>query len=97
MQVESKINQDDKLSGMFTLWSQKGSKIFRGNIKFLPINNSKTRVESLLYIIPLFLESENMSIPQLVRIAAIYGNAVYTGKNYQELIGDITNKPEISN
>ncbi len=79
MQVESKINQDDRLSGLFTLWSQKGSKIFRGNVKFLPIN------DDILYIVPIFLESESSSIPQLVRIVAVYNNAVYVGSNYHDL------------
>ncbi len=90
MQIESKINQDDRMSSFFTLWSQKGSKIFKGYVKFIPIGRD------IFYIKPIFLESEQMSMPQLVKIVAIYNGAVYIGNNYSELIQSMTNR-NISN
>ncbi len=50
-----------------------------GNIKLLPIN-----------VVPIFVESESSSIPQLVRIVAVYNNVVYVGSNYQGLAQSIT-------
>jgi uncharacterized membrane protein (UPF0182 family) len=79
MQVESRINQDDRMSSFFTLWGQKGSKTFRGNVKFIPLNGQ------ILYVEPIFLESVSTSIPQLVKIAAVFNGTVYIGNNYAEL------------
>ncbi len=80
MQVETKINQDDRMSSFFTLWGQKGSKVFRGNIKFIPVNNG------IFYVEPVFLESEQMSMPELVKIVGIYDGAVYIGSDYSDLL-----------
>lgn len=79
MQVEARINQDDRMSSFFTLWGQKGSKTFRGNVKFIPLNGR------LLYSEPIFLESVSMSMPQLVKIVSIYDGALYLGNNYDQL------------
>lgn len=86
MQVESRINQDDRMSSFFTLWGQKGSKTFRGNIRFIPLNGQ------ILYVEPVFLESTSTSIPQLVKIVAIYNGTVFIGNNYDELSRAITGK-----
>ncbi|MGE5380947.1 MAG: UPF0182 family protein, partial [Methylocystaceae bacterium] len=40
MQIESRINQDSEISQQLTLWDQKGSRIFRGNLLVIPIENS---------------------------------------------------------
>ena len=39
-QVESKIDQDSFLSGQLTLWDQHGSKVIRGNVLAIPVNNT---------------------------------------------------------
>jgi hypothetical protein len=83
MQVETKINQDDRMSSFFTLWGQKGSKVFRGNIKFIPVNSN------IFYVEPIFLESEQMSMPELVKITGIYNGTVYIGNNYRDLLSGI--------
>ncbi len=87
MQVETKINQDDRMSSFFTLWSQKGSKVFRGNIKFIPLGRD------ILYVEPIFLESEQMSMPELVKITAVYRGTVFIGNNYDDLINAMTAGP----
>lgn len=89
MQIDSRINQDDRLSSLFSLWSLKGSRIVRGNTKFIPVGND------LLYVKPIFIESETLSIPQLVRLAAVYQDSVFLGASSPELIQNI--KSEIQN
>jgi uncharacterized membrane protein (UPF0182 family) len=79
MQVEAKINQDETMSSLFTLWGQKGAKTFRGNVKFFPIG------DKILYLEPIFLESTAMGIPQLAKIAAIYQGKVYLGNQYEDI------------
>ena len=83
LQVESLINQNDEVSRMLTLWGQKGSKVFRGNIQFLPFG------KKILYLKPLFLESENTSIPQLAKLIAILDGKVYLANTFEDLIGQL--------
>lgn len=70
MQIESRINQNTEISSQLTLWDQKGSGTYRGNILVIPINNS------LLYIEPLYLQAEASKMPELKRVIAAYGNTV---------------------
>lgn len=68
-QIESRIDQDTEISQRMTLWSQSGSRVIRGNLLVIPID------ESLLYVEPVYLRaSGNSSIPQLKRVIVAYGD-----------------------
>jgi len=61
-QVDARIDQDTDISQRFTLWSQQGSSVFRGNMLVLPIE------DSIIYVEPVFLVSEGSgALPQLRR------------------------------
>ncbi len=70
MQVEARIDQDPTISQALTLWSQRGSKVVRGNLLVLPIE------DSILYVEPLYLLAERSELPELKRVIAVFGNAV---------------------
>ena len=70
MQVEARINQDTTISEQLTLWSQKGSRVIRGNLLVIPVNSS------LLYVEPLYLRAENSELPELKRVIVAYGGKV---------------------
>jgi hypothetical protein len=65
-QVEARINQNDQISPLLTLWDQQGSKVVRGNILVIPVG------DSILYVQPLYLQSENAAIPELKRVIVSY-------------------------
>ena len=65
-QVEARINQNDEISPQITLWSQHGSHVVRGNLLVIPVG------DSILYVQPLYLKSENAAIPELKRIIVSY-------------------------
>lgn len=69
-QIEARIDQDSEISQRLTLWNQKGSSVIRGNLLVLPIN------DSLLYVEPLFLQSEQGKLPALRRVIVIFGERV---------------------
>lgn len=69
-QIESRINQDATISAQLTLWNQSGSRVNRGNQLVIPIERS------LLYIKPLYLQSETSKIPELKRVVVSYAGAV---------------------
>ncbi|MBI4499434.1 MAG: UPF0182 family protein [Chloroflexi bacterium] len=67
MQVESRINQDPTISPQFTLWSQAGTRVLRGNLLMIPIERS------FIYAEPIYLQSETSQIPELKRVIIASG------------------------
>jgi uncharacterized protein len=65
-QVEATINQDPDVSSQRTLWGQQGSQVIMGNLLVTPIE------DSLLYVQPLYLQSDQTQIPQLKRVIVFY-------------------------
>ncbi len=69
-QIEAKIDQDSEISQQLTLWSQQGSSVTRGNLLVIPIE------KSILYVEPLYLQSEQGQLPELKRIIVSDGDRV---------------------
>ena len=65
-QIEARIDQNPAIAEQITLWSQRGSKVIRGDILVIPINGS------LLYVQPLYLRAEKGELPELTRIIVAY-------------------------
>lgn len=69
-QLESRINQNTEISQQLSLWNQQGSRVYRGNLLVIPMDNS------LLYVEPLYLQAENSRIPELKRVIAGFGDEI---------------------
>ena len=65
-QIESRIDQNPEISEQITLWSQSGSRVVRGNLLVIPIE------DSLMYVEPLFLQAESSQLPELKRVIVSY-------------------------
>lgn len=66
-QIENRINQDASISQELNLWSQGGSKVIRGNLLVIPIE------DTLLYVEPMYIESNNeTALPEVKRIIVSY-------------------------
>ena len=61
-QIEARIDQDPTISAQKTLWDQSGSKVVRGSLIVVPINNS------LIYLQPFYLQSTGSAFPEFKRI-----------------------------
>ncbi len=71
MQFEGLIDQNTQISQDFTLWSQSGSRVVRGNTLMIPIDGN------MLYVEPVYLVStERNAIPQLQRVIAAHGEKI---------------------
>ncbi len=66
VQVESRIAADDAISEQFTLWTNAGSRVVRGNLLVLPIGE-----DGLLYVEPIFLQAEGAPFPEFVRVIMV--------------------------
>ena len=69
-QIEARINQNTEISQQISLWNQMGSRVIRGNLLVMPIENS------ILYVSPLYLRAESGQLPELKRVIAAYGDRV---------------------
>jgi len=70
IQIEAMIDQNTLISEQLSLWDQKGSRVIRGNLVVIPIDNS------FLYVEPVYLIAEGINVPQLKRIIVIQGDKV---------------------
>lgn len=62
IQLEAMIDQDTRISRQLSLWDQRGSRVTRGNLLVVPID------EAFLYVEPVYLRAEGTDIPQLQRL-----------------------------
>jgi uncharacterized membrane protein (UPF0182 family) len=69
-QIEARINQNTEISQQISLWNQMGSRVIRGNLLVIPVENS------LLYVSPLYLRASTGQLPELKRVIAAYGDRV---------------------
>ena len=69
-QIENRINQNTEIARQVSLWDQRGSRVIRGDLLVIPIE------ESLVYVQPLYLQAEGGRIPELKRVIVAYQNRV---------------------
>ncbi len=70
MQIEARIDQDPEISRQLTLWGQKGSRVIRGNLLVIPIE------DDLLYVEPLYIHAEQSQLPELKRVIVSHGGRI---------------------
>lgn len=80
LQIEGLIDQDTNISQQISLWNQQGSRVIRGNLIVVPINNS------FLYVEPLYLQSEASSLPELKRVIVASGNRLVMRENLPDAL-----------
>jgi uncharacterized membrane protein (UPF0182 family) len=75
LQIEAKFDQDSEISQQLTLWSQQGSRVTRGNLLIIPID------DSILYVEPLYIQAEQGQLPELKRVLVSDGERVVMEKD----------------
>jgi hypothetical protein len=79
-QVETKIDQDRFLSGQLTLWDQRGSKVIRGNVLAIPIQ------DTLIYVEPIYLQAETAAYPELRLVVVMHGDNMSYANTFEEAL-----------
>ena len=82
-QIEARIDQTPEISQQLTLWSQEGSRVIRGDLLVIPIE------QSLLYVEPVYLRAEQGELPELKRIIVAYDNQVVMGETLEAALSTI--------
>ena len=86
-QIEALINQNTEVSQQISLWNQMGSRVIRGNLLVVPIENS------LLYVTPLYLRAQTGQLPELKRVIAVYGGQVVMEQTLEEALAALFKVP----
>jgi uncharacterized membrane protein (UPF0182 family) len=91
-QIEARIDQTPEISEQLTLWSQQGSRVIRGNLTVIPIE------QSLLYVQPIYLRAEQGELPELARVIVAYGDDIVMRETLEQsltaVFGEATTPPE---
>src|SRR6056297_1104611 len=82
-QIEASIDQDPEISRQIALWDQRGSRVIRGNLMVIPVENS------FLYVEPVFLLAEGVDIPQLQRVIVAIGDDISMQPSIDGAIQDL--------
>ena len=79
-QIEARIQQNTEISQQISLWNQMGSRVIRGTLLVVPIENS------ILYVSPLYLRAVQGHLPELKRVIAAYGERVVMKETLAEAL-----------
>jgi uncharacterized membrane protein (UPF0182 family) len=83
-QIESRIDQNPQISQELTLWNQGGSKVIRGTLLVIPVQNA------VLYIEPLYLAAQaGAALPELKRVIVAYADHVVMQSTLGEALAEI--------
>lgn len=83
MQIEARIDQQTEISQQFTLWGQGGSRVIRGDLLAIPID------QSILYVEPIYLEASTGGIPELKRVIVSYGKNIVMAETLDKALSEI--------
>jgi hypothetical protein len=79
-QIAAKIDAEPTISSQISLWDAAGSKVIKGNLIVLPVQ------DSLIYLQPIYLKSTNAAFPQLEKIVIASPTTVVWGDTLDEAL-----------
>jgi uncharacterized membrane protein (UPF0182 family) len=79
-QIEAQIDSDPEISAQFTLWSQSGSKVIRGNLIVVPVG------QSLIYLQPVYLQATSAKFPAFQKIIVASPTTVVWGDTLSQAL-----------
>ena len=83
-QIEARIDQNPEIAEQITLWSQRGSRVIRGDILVIPLDGS------LLYVQSLYLRAKKGELPELARIIVAYDKQIVMTPNLDRSLALVT-------
>lgn len=86
-QIESRINQNTVIAQQLSLWDQRGSRVYRGNLLVIPMGNS------ILYVEPLYLQADSSKLPELKRVIAGFGNKTVMEPTLADALTSLFGRP----
>jgi uncharacterized protein len=87
LQVDARIDSDEVIAKDLSLWNQQGSRVIRGQILPLPIENT------FLYVEPIYIQSQQARMPQLKKVVIGMGNRIIYRDTFEEALSELTGSP----
>ncbi len=84
MQIEARINQDQNISKDLSLWNQQGSRVLRGQMLVLPVE------DTFLYVEPIYIQAGEARMPQLKKVVLAMGNTLIYRDTYEQALAELT-------
>ncbi len=82
-QIEARIDQDPDISQQLSLWNQQGSRVIRGNLMVIPLQ------DGLIYVEPIFLQSESSQLPELKRVIVTHGSQIAMSNTFASALAEV--------
>jgi uncharacterized membrane protein (UPF0182 family) len=82
-QIEASIDADPEISAQFTLWSQSGSNVIRGNLIVVPVG------DSLVYLQPVYLQATSSKFPAFQKIIVASPTTVVWGDTLRQALDQL--------
>ena len=79
-QIEARIDAEPTISAQISLWNQSGSKVIKGNLIVIPLQ------DSIIYLQPIYLQSTNSKFPQLEKVVLASSTVVVWGDTLKQSI-----------
>jgi uncharacterized membrane protein (UPF0182 family) len=83
MQIEARINQDQLIAKDLSLWNQQGSRVLRGQMLVLPIE------DTFLYVEPIYIQANEARMPQLRKVVLAMGNRLIYADTYEQGLAEL--------
>jgi uncharacterized membrane protein (UPF0182 family) len=83
LQIQARIDQDPLLSGQLTLWNQQGSKVIRGNLLVIPLE------DTLLFVEPIYLQAERSPMPELRLVVLATQDRLAAAPRFSEALAQL--------
>jgi uncharacterized membrane protein (UPF0182 family) len=87
LQIEARINQDQNISKDLSLWNQQGSRVLRGQMLVLPVDNT------FVYIEPIYIQAAEARMPQLKKVVVATGNSLVYADTYEQALAQLAGAP----
>lgn len=91
LQIEARINQDQNISKDLSLWNQQGSRVLRGQMMALPVENT------FIYIEPIYIQASEARMPQLKKVVIATGNSLIYTDTYEQAVAELASmSPQVT-
>lgn len=82
-QVQALIRQDEDIREQLTLWERGETKPVFGDLLVLPLGSS------LIYVQPIYLESDEAQLPELERVVVALGDTIAWGDTFEDAVQEL--------
>ncbi len=82
-QIEAKIDQDQQIAPDITLWNQQGSRVLRGEMIALPVD------DNFLYVESIYIQADTARMPQLRKVVLAMGDRLVYEDTFELALAEL--------